>query len=114
MATRKSVKRSSVSSIYEVITTASSPEEAANRIVKADPSKNVMRLALTKLTDAGRSEHVAIVLAAADKLGFHFRGTTYKVSKKGRLVIPTDGIFAPGARVRLDSREKGRVVLVND
>lgn len=111
MATAKRGKRTTVSAIYEILAFgATSADEAVQRIVKLHPSKNVVRLALSKLATAKQKDHADTLMRAADKMGYTFRGSMYVVGKNKRLIIPVDESFAPGAKVVV-SREKGVITV---
>lgn len=110
MATSKRGKRSTVSAIYEILAVGGpSVDESVQKIIKMNPSKNVVRLALAKLGPRNQL-HAQTLLKAADKLGFSFRGTTYVVGKNSRLIIPVDKAFAAGARVVV-TRESGLITV---
>ena len=111
MATAKRGKRTTVSAIYEVLAFGGpTKDDAIQKIVKMNPSKNVVRVALRKLEKAGQKEHGETLQRAADKLGYVFRGTTYVVGKNKRLIIPVDISFAPGSKV-IVYREKGLITV---
>ena len=107
-------KRSTVSAIFEVLTFTATQgdagQEAVSKLVKLNPSKNVVRMALMKLHKAGQKDHSDVLLRASDRMGYAFRGTTYVVGKNGRLIIPVDAAFKAGARVVV-TREAGCITV---
>lgn len=111
---KKPNNRSTVSAIFEILTFAGSTEagnaEAIQKLYKLNPSKNVVRMALLKLTKAGQKQHTETLMHAAEKLGFSFRGTTYVVGKNGRLIIPVESAFKAGSRVVV-AREAGLITV---
>lgn len=106
MANSKRGKRTTVSAIYEILAFgAEAQDDLVQQIVKLSPSKNVVRMALTKFTAGGQRDHTDVLLRAADKLGYSFRGTTYVVGKNNRLIIPVDSAFEAGSRVVVERSE---------